>query len=363
MALTRSALSAKPLPPPAASSRHPRPPGTRVHLIGLGSVGRAFLSLEARPLGARSLESTHRVLGVSDRSATFFSARGVDAPELCHLKSRGRSLSEYSGSRFVSLEVLARLLPVDVVVDATDSSPSTTDVALRRTRTLIDSGKRVVLAAKNGLLAGVSEWLTSEYIARIGINAVLGGTGRALQQSLAQLRTHATEIACVPNATTTALIEAIERGSSFDEALERCRGLGLLEADASLDLDGTDAATKIAIVAKAVFAQSRAINDVSLSDIGPVNSAAELDPGLLRDRARRGLTTRLVARADRDSVRLQYESVPRGSALAVSSQRVVYTYSLDCGRRDVHVGTGLGPEGTAAALLADLTPARTGGDR
>lgn len=80
-----------------------------------------------------------------------------------------------------------------------------------------------------------------------------------------------------------------------------------------------------------------------------------LDPELLRERAARGATTRLVARGSRrgDDLRVVYEEVPRGSPLAAPPDRVVYGYELPGGLR-VHTGLAIGHERTAGALLADV---------
>ena len=82
-------------------------------------------------------------------------------------------------------------------------------------------------------------------------------------------------------------------------------------------------------------------------------------------RARHGRTTRLVARAGRKSTcGLAYEELDPRSPLAVPYDRVVYAYRLDGNAQRVHTGLGLGPAGTAAALLEDLrTPCAAGGVR
>jgi homoserine dehydrogenase len=82
---------------------------------------------------------------------------------------------------------------------------------------------------------------------------------------------------------------------------------------------------------------------------------AGLDPTVVRARAQRGRTTRLVARGSRTGgdLRVRFEEVPLGSPLAAPPDRVVYGYELPAGLR-VHTGLAVGHDRTAQALLGDL---------
>jgi len=57
----------------------------------------------------------------------------------------------------------------------------------------------------------------------------------------------------VLNGTTNFVLGRLERGLELDGALHEARGAGFAEADASRDLDGRDAAAKIALVAWAAY--------------------------------------------------------------------------------------------------------------
>jgi homoserine dehydrogenase len=151
------------------------------------------------------------------------------------------------------------------------------------------------------------------------------------------------------------VIAAIQAGASIEAGIAAAQARSLLEPDPELDLDGSDAAVKLCAVAGAVFGDAAraapALAAVRREDV------RALDPSLLRERARRGATTRLVARADRaGSLAVAYEEVAAGSPLAAPPDRVVYTYELDAGTR-VHTGHGVGFRGTAQALLGDVLAA------
>jgi homoserine dehydrogenase len=318
-----------------------------VHLIGPGRVGRAVLrKLSDLPL---------RLVAVSDTTATVFSREGLDARAIADWKEAGRPLASHADAAGVPLDVALSVVAADVVVDCTDSrlDRDARATSEARARALLRSGRALVLAAKTPLLGATDELLLAAQHGRLGVNAVFGGAGRAFARELPELRARARSLACVPNATTTALVSALELGRTFDEGCDWARQLGLLERDPTQDLDGRDAALKLALVASAWLGRRFEPDAVRRP------SARALDPGLLRSRRARGATTRLVGRATRaGELSLAYEEVALGCALAIPSSHVSYTFALDSGASGgatrVFLGTGLGPEKTARALIADV---------
>ncbi|HXU29837.1 MAG TPA: hypothetical protein VN851_04590 [Thermoanaerobaculia bacterium] len=309
-----------------------------LHLIGPGQVGRAFLERIARiPL--------LRLRAVTDSTGTLFDPRGLEPGECAAWKARGGSLSRYRDALSISTDEALAWVGADLVVDATPTDLDRPQLAAGRCRSILDRGARLALAAKDGLCFAGQDLLSAQRLSRVGFNAVLGGTGAHLAEELTELRADCTEVEIVGNASTTALIEEIEAGGGLAEGIASATRRGLLETDPTQDLDGSDAAVKLSIVVRALWGF-----ELSPGDLPKV----DLDPEAIRERRARRTTTRLIGRASRDgSFRLAYEEIPRGSHLAVPSDRVVYAYRTAGGLR-VHVGSGLGPEGTADALLADV---------
>jgi homoserine dehydrogenase len=289
-----------------------------------------------------------RLLAVSDSTGTLWKSRGLEPRAVAGFKARGGSLARHHDGLAISTEDGLALVGADLVIDATPTDLARPEIAVRRCRSILDRGARLALAAKDALCFAGEDLLSDSHLPRVGLNAVLGGTGAHLAAELGDLRGHCTEVEIVGNASTTALIEEIEAGRSLDEGIASATRRGLLETDPTQDLDGSDAAVKLAIVARALWGF-----ELSPADLPKMDLQA-LDPARLRERRARRSTTRLIGRARRDgSFHLAYEEIPRGSHLAVPSDRVVYAYKTGRGLR-VHVGSGLGPEGTADALLADV---------
>ncbi|MCC7396373.1 MAG: hypothetical protein IT455_04835 [Planctomycetes bacterium] len=329
------------------------PGGPTLHLIGPGRVGREFLrQLEEQPLPLR-------LVAVSDATATAYDRAGLSAAAVLAHKASGQSLAAWPGAERLPGDVAIEVIGADLVVDATPSRADAVEAAIARGRAALRHGACFITCAKSALATVGSDWLLGNTRGRLGIDAVLGGTGHQLVAELAELRATASGVALVGNATTTTIVTEVEQGASIEQGIEVARQRGLLEPDAALDLDGHDAATKLRIVAGLLFGE--AWTRPPVAEAVRRESVRELDAELLRARRRCGVTTRLVARATRagDVLAVAFEAVPLGSPLAAPPDRVVYTYELPDAVR-VHTGLALGHERTASALLGDVRRALLG---
>jgi homoserine dehydrogenase len=316
-----------------------------LHLVGPGRVGRALLPLVRKlPL---------RIVAWSDRSATVFDRSGLPLPALLAHKQAGLPLRTWSGAETIPTELAVRLVAADIVVDATPTDDDGTAAALARASAALHNGAFLALCSKSALAAAAPVWLLGPHASRIGIHGVLGGAGQSLVRELPELRRSCAEVALVGNVTSTVLLQSLERGDSVAQGIAEAQARGLLEADPTRDLDGSDAATKLRAVWGAVFGELGGNLptpvDVHCEDL------RSLDAEVLRARAARGATTRLVARGSRagGDLRVRFEELPLGSPLAAPPDRVLYGYQLPSGLR-LHTGTALGHERTALAIVEDL---------
>lgn len=311
-----------------------------LHLLGPGAVGSALL---------RMLPPDCVLAGVTDSTATVRGRAGIDPYWIAANKERKRALLVQPGARTLEPEDAIAWIDADIVIDATATDFTRTDRAALLDRAVLARGARLALAAKDALCRAVPRWLHTATRARVGCNAVLGGTGRLLLRELDDLRERCVSVAITGNASTTAIIETLERGGTLSQGIAEAQQRRFLEADPELDLRGADAAVKLAIVAGAL--RGHAIDPVTIS----CEDIRTLDADIVRERARNGSTTRLVARADEaGALSVRYEETRRGSPLAAPSGRVVYAYGLVDGTTRVHVGAGVGAVETARALRADI---------
>jgi homoserine dehydrogenase len=143
-------------------------------------------------------------------------------------------------------------------------------------------------------------------------------------------------------------------GGSFDEAVSRARDLGLAEADPSSDLDGSDAAAKLAVLAGVAFHLELQIEDVRRQSI------AEITPVDFDYAARLGCTIRQVAVADRrGEVDVDAFAGPALVGLESPLSRVdgagnMVLVSGAYGGDVTLSGRGAGGDATAVAVVSDL---------
>ncbi len=329
-------VTAEPLEAYCTSGSSPGLPS--LHLLGPGRVGRALLRrLAGLPV---------RLAAVTDSRGTLHSERGLDPARTAELKERtGRVAPE---ARPLTPELL-RTIGSDIVVDTTATGVDREPWHALLERGVLDRKASLVLAAKDGLRARAPSWTAAPLSDRVRYNAVLGGVGEVLRAELPELRTRANTVAIGGNASTTTILRAVEEGAPLAAGIAAAGDAGLLEADPELDLRGVDAAVKLAIVVGALWGQQ-----VDPADI-PCEDVRGLDLETVRARVRRGRTTRLIGRRDaRGRLSVRYEEVARGSFLDVPGDRVVYLYGLREGGDRLHVGDGLGADGTARAVLRDV---------
>ncbi len=156
----------------------------------------------------------------------------------------------------------------------------------------------------------------------------------------------------VLNSTTNVVLTEIEKGRSFDEAVKRAQALGVAETDPAADLDGWDAAVKVAALAIVLMGVPVKLEQVQRTGI------RDLSEEKIRSARAAGMRYKLVCRAERrgDIVactvqpELLLASDPlanlEGTSSAIRFDLDVFSLSL--------VEHNPGIEATAYGLLADF---------
>src|SRR4029077_7244418 len=120
----------------------------------------------------------------------------------------------------------------------------------------------------------------------------------------------------VLNSTSKVVIEAMERGDSFDAGLAEARRLGITESDGAYDVEGWDSAAKTAALANVLMDARTTPQQVTTRGI------TRLTPERLQEMARQGKTVRLISRARRAkagvSLRVRAEVLDRSDVLAAT---------------------------------------------
>jgi homoserine dehydrogenase len=241
---------------------------------------------------------------------------------------------------------------IDLIVELIGDTADAAELVERA----LDRGRHVVTANKD-LLATQGprlQALAASRRAALRFEAAAAGAIpllRTLDEGLAgdSIRS----VAGVINGTSTYILSAMERGSEFADALALAQSLGYAEADPGNDVDGTDAAHKLAVIAQLAFGLAVISPRIGRTGIGYVT---------LRDVARArmlGLRIRLVAAAVLTSSGIAADVgavlVPDGHefAAAADADNVIRVQARDAGLLAMR-GAGAGGVATASAVLGDV---------
>ena len=286
-------------------------PSLRIGLIGWGTVGSALGELiESGPL---PLELAS--VAVRDRA-----------------RERGRSLPE--GVRIG--------LPGEV--DAVVELAGGVDAPLAWARETLQRGVAYVTANK-ALLATHGEELSR--LARVNGGALLGsasvGGGTPMIEMVQHLAaTGAIEsLSGIVNATTTYILSAMGEGRSYADALRAAQEAGYAEADPAFDVEGRDAAQKLAILASLAWGRWRGESEVDSS-------------GIVGVAVRPGDTIRLVAEATREQMSVAPMQLEPSSPLARVAGVESILEVVVAGAAFRISGPGAGGRVTAGAVYGDL---------
>jgi homoserine dehydrogenase len=174
---------------------------------------------------------------------------------------------------------------------------------------------------------------------------------KVLRESLIATNVH--RILGIVNGTTNFILSRMERGDSYPDALAQAQELGYAEADPSDDVNGVDAAAKMAILATVAFGSRVAIEEVETRGI------TEIEPAHVLAAADLGMVVRLVGIAtlanEAVDVRVQPAFVQRSHPLAaVDGAFNAVMLQGDAIREITLEGPGAGGTETASAVVADL---------
>lgn len=338
---------------------------TRLRFIvtGVGNVGRTFLEvlLSRGPL----LQERHgvelRAVGVADSSGALMDPAGLELAQIVACKRSGGRVAQLRGGvPGLGAAALVDAADAELLVEATPSSPVDGMPGLAAVRRALARGMHCVLASKGPLvlaypeLAAQSDLTGSPHAPSLRFSGAVGGALPSInlgRRDLAGARI--TRVEGVLNHTCQLVLALRARGWSSEAALAEARRLGVAEPDASLDLEGWDAAAKLVILAHAVLGAPAELRDVAVRGI------ADLDDAALRAASAGGARLSLVALAAYEGERLRLEVAPTSLPPEHPLARLdrdelgIVMHSDIFGRTTAtSLETG-GPLGTAAALLRD----------
>jgi homoserine dehydrogenase len=318
----------------------------RVGLLGTGTVGKGTLDVLTRNLSEITRRVGRRI------EVTHASAR-----DLARAASRVDGRCEIVAD---PMDIIARD-DIDVVVELIGGEDRARELVLAA----IANGKHVVTANKALLAMHGNEVFAAA--SKNGVivafeAAVAGGIPiiKAMREGLSANRIES--IAGIINGTTNFILsEMRDKGLAFDVVLKQAQELGFAEADPTFDIDGVDAAHKLAIMAAIAFGVPVQFEKCSVQGI------RNLDGLDIRYAEQLGYRIKLIGLARRRDegnaqglkpgieLRVHPTLIPERRLIAnVEGPMNAVWINGDAVGQTMYYGQGAGAEETASAVVADL---------
>jgi homoserine dehydrogenase len=252
----------------------------RILLVGLGNLGRRLCDIlvEKRPRLEADYNLRLLIVGAADSRGSAYDEAGLDPAQISLIKQSGGTVADYPGAGR-STENAADLVgrrPADLLCEASPVNlHQGAEPGLTHIRTALQRGLHVVTPNKGPLVLAYSELheLAERHGVQLRFDGTVAGGLPALYLGQRDLRGATVQgIEAVPNLVTGYILEQLGDGLSWEEALERAREEGSLEADPSFDVDGWDAAAKLVILVNAVMGIPARLEDVERTGISGVSS-------------------------------------------------------------------------------------------
>ncbi|MEH1792224.1 MULTISPECIES: homoserine dehydrogenase [unclassified Nostoc] len=312
--------------------------GVKLGILGLGTVGTGTVQLLQDRVGRHPLLQEIEIYRVGVRS--------LDKPRAVELSTDVLT---------TDLEAIVNDPAVDIVVEVMGGLEPARSLILKA----LSNGKHVVTANKAAIARfGAEIFTTANQVGvYVMLEAAVGGgipVIQPLKQSLSVNRIHT--VTGIVNGTTNYILTRMQtEGSNFNDVLADAQRLGYAEADPTADVDGLDAADKIAILASLSFGGRINLQDVYTEGIRQVSKTD------IAYAEKLGFVIKLLAIAKRDtpssplSVRVHPTLVPQAHPLA--SINGVYNAILVEGEpigQVMFFGPGAGAGATASAVTSDI---------
>lgn len=311
----------------------------KVGLLGLGTVGTGTAQILLSPSGRHPLLQEIEIKQVGVRS--------LDKPRQVKLPAQVMT---------TDLEAIVCDRDIDVVVELLGGLEPARSLILKA----IAQGKHIVTANKAVIARHGSEIYTAANQAGVYVllEAAVGGgipVIEPLKQSLGANRIQSV-IGIVNGTTNYILTQMSAAGADFNDVLAEAQALGYAEADPTADIDGLDAADKIAILASLAFGGRIKREDVFCKGIRQVGAAD------INYADKLGFIVKLLAIAQKTSqddkslqVRVHPTLLAKDHPLA--SINGVYNAILIEGEplgQVMFFGPGAGAGPTASAVVSDI---------
>lgn len=332
-----------------------------IAFIGFGVVGQglAEILLEQEEYLKKNYDFHFKVVAISDTmKGSWYKRTGLDLRKLLDLVNENGNLKGYGDGieGWDSIKTIEET-NANLILEVAWTNLKTGEPAITHVKTALKNKKHVVLTNKGPIALAVRELLDLAKENSVEMRyegTVLSGTP-ALNLGLYNLAgAGITKAMGIVNGTTNYILTEMEKGLSYENALEQAQELGYAEADPTADVEGYDALGKIVILANTVMGANLS------KDEPPCEGITKITAEDIVKAKEEGFRWKLIAGAEIKNdgsveAYVRPEKIPLTHPLAnIMGPTNALTYSTKYVDDVTIVGPGAGKTPTGFALLTDI---------
>ena len=332
--------------------------------IGFGNVARALARLLERKRGLMKSKYgiTYSVTGIATGSHGFaVNPDGLDVNKALELVESKQSISSLSTTKVENSLDVVKNSKADVMFENSPVNTQTGQPAIDHIKSALELGMHVSTANKGPVVHGYRELTalaeSKEKKFRFE-SSVLGGAPVFSVMREAFPLVELASIKGIFNATTNIILSRMESGETYEDAVKFCQSIGVAERDPTNDVDGWDAAIKVAALVTVLMDTPMTPQQVNPTGIRGITS------DMIAKAKAEGKRYKLVCSAEKvgdevkasvgpelvDSASPLYGMMNSSTGLTVRTD-VILDYSITLSEKPGMQG---GPVETAYGLFADF---------
>lgn len=325
-------------------------------ILGFGAVGKGV----ARVISMKNREMKEKygldlkITAVTDTSGAAINDEGLDPDLLLEIKDKTGKISDYPQygvSSISNMDVLDKA-DYDCLVEVTPTDIEDGEPAKSHILKAFNDKKDVVTSNKGPLALSFGELAESAHKNSVEFKyeASVGGAMPILNFAHDTLPSCNIEsIFGILNGTTNYILSRMAKeGSSYEQILKESQEMGIAETNPAQDVEGTDAACKVVILANSIMNMDVSLKDVEVVGISKITQEAI---SLARNE---GYLIKLIGEVSPDTLEVSPRLVREGSPFAVDGTLNVATLETDLADEVTVVGKGAGSIETASSILSDV---------
>ena len=329
-------------------------------LIGFGNVGQAFARLILKKQAGLEKEPQIQLLITAiatNRHGIAVNPGGIDLEQSLQLIEAGKSIESLNtGSAITDSIAVIKNCHADVLLENSPVNYFSGQPAIDHITAALEAGMHAITANKGPVLHAYRKLMATavkhgkKFLFE---STVMDGAPIFSLFRSALPANRLLDFEGVLNSCTNLLLDRMASGETLEQAVEFAQSIGITETDPSGDIDGWDAAIKVAILVNVLMDYPLKLEHIARCGIRDI-SKKDIDAA-----KKNGLRWKLLCRAERLGDKVLASVAPEKVSAESPLFSVQGTSSFIKFRTESLTGLGIlesnpGPETTAYGLLADL---------